>query len=581
MLPFFYILSLQSHSNKTLMKNRLINILTIIAIWNSQFVFSEIPFSKNGMVVSAHKLASEAGVEIMKKGGNAIDAAVATGFALAVVYPAAGNIGGGGFMTAVVDGEKFTLDFREMAPGLAHKDMYLDDSSQVISGLSLYSHLASGVPGTVHGLIKAWKNHGSGNISLWNIMKPAIRLAERGFRLSNGLVRGLNYRKEFFKRDYDTNKIFNRKDGREWVAGDLLKQKDLAKTLKRIARTQGNDFYHGQTARFIVNEMSSFRGLITLEDLANYEAVYREPISGDFLDFEILSMGPPSSGGLILVHMLNMLEKFELDSIGWHSSEYIHLLTEIERRGYADRAEHLGDIDFWDVPVQMFLSDTYADLRSSSIDLSQATLSSDISYGDPYPFESRETTHYSVVDKDGNAVSVTTTLNTGYGSGYVVGGAGFLLNNEMDDFSVKPGVPNVYGLVGNEANAIEPGKRPLSSMTPTIVLKDGKPVLIIGSPGGSTIITTVMQVILNVLVYDMSIQQAVSAARFHSQWLPDAVFVEPFTIASDVKENLIQKGHTIQYYRWGYIGHANGITITNNGIYGGPDPRGENSAIGY
>ncbi|MDP6684626.1 MAG: gamma-glutamyltransferase [Candidatus Marinimicrobia bacterium] len=533
------------------------------------------------MVVSAHRLASEAGVDIMKKGGNAVDAAVATGFALAVVYPAAGNIGGGGFMTAVVDGEKFTLDFREKAPSGSEKNMYLDESGNVISGLSLYSHLASGVPGTVHGLVKVWQDYGSGNLSLWNIMKPAIRLAERGFRLSNGLTRGLNYRRDFFKRDDDSNKIFSRKDGRDWVAGDILKQQELAKTLKRIARTEGEDFYFGQTARFIVREMESFNGLITMEDLANYESIYRDPVNGEFLEYEIMSMGPPSSGGLILIHMLNMLEHSGLDSIDWHSSDYIHLLTEVERRGYADRAEHLGDMDYWDVPFKMFLSDAYASERIQSFDKSNATSSTEVSYGDPYPYESRETTHYSVVDKDGNAVSVTTTLNTGYGSGYVVGGAGFLLNNEMDDFSAKPGVPNAYGLVGNEANAIEPGKRPLSSMTPTIVLKDGKPILIIGSPGGSTIITTVMQVILNVLIYDMSIQQAVAASRFHSQWLPDAIFVEPFTVVSDVKENLLHKGHSIQNYRWGYIGQANGITITKTGFYGGADPRGENAVVGY
>ena len=400
------------------MKNRLINMLTIIAISNSQLLFSEVPFAKNGMVVSAHKLASEAGVEIMKKGGNAVDAAVATGFALAVVYPAAGNIGGGGFMTAVVNGKKFTLDFREMAPGLAHRDMYLDDSSQVISGLSLYSHLATGVPGTVHGLIKACMDHGSGQLSLWQVLKPAIRLAERGFPISNGFARSLNYRKEFFRRDMDTDKIFNKKNGKDWEAGDILKQKSLAGTLRRIARTMGEDFYLGKTANLIVNEMENHNGFITMEDLKNYQSVYRDPILGDFLEYEILSMGPPSSGGLVLIHMLNMLEQFELESMGWNSSQYVHLLTEVERRGYADRAEHLGDIDFWDVPVQMFLSDDYAKQRISSINQTKTTSSSEISHGEPYPFESRETTHYSVVDKDGNAVSVTTTLNTGFGSGF-------------------------------------------------------------------------------------------------------------------------------------------------------------------
>ena len=449
MSPF---LLLPSHSNKyskIMNKNTSIWIYLILKILLNlpHIVRGEIPYSKNGMVVSAHNLASEAGVEIMKKGGNAVDAAVATGFALAVVYPAAGNIGGGGFMTAVVNGKKFTLDFREMAPGLAHRDMYLDDSSQVISGLSLYSHLATGVPGTVHGLIKACMDHGSGQLSLWQVLKPAIRLAERGFPISNGFARSLNYRKEFFRRDMDTDKIFNKKNGKDWEVGDVLKQKSLAGTLRRIARTMGEDFYLGKTANLIVNEMENHNGFITMEDLKNYQSVYRDPILGDFLEYEILSMGPPSSGGLVLIHMLNMLEQFELESMGWNSSQYVHLITEVERRGYADRAEHLGDIDFWDVPVQMFLSDDYAKQRISSINQAKTTSSSEISHGEPYPFESRETTHYSVVDKDGNAVSVTTTLNTGFGSGFVVGGAGFFLNNEMDDFSAKPGVPNIYGLV--------------------------------------------------------------------------------------------------------------------------------------
>jgi gamma-glutamyltranspeptidase/glutathione hydrolase len=565
--------------NKYHIREKLILFNLIIFVFTTLHAGPE--YAKNGMVVSAHRLASEAGVEIMKKGGNAVDAAVATGFALAVVYPAAGNIGGGGFMTAVINGEKFTLDFREKAPSNADRDMYLDDKENVIPGLSLYSHLASGVPGSVHGLIKAWQDYGSGRISLWEIMKPAVRMAERGFRLSNGLARSLNYRKKFFNRDTDSQIIFNRKDGRDWTTGDILKQRDLAGTLRRIARTKGDDFYFGKTARLIAAEMENYNGLITMEDLAEYESVYRDPVIGQFQEFEILSMGPPSSGGVILIHMLNMLEQFELKTIDWHSSEYIHLLTEVERRAYADRAEHLGDIDFWDVPINMLLSDDYAVKRASSINLLKVSSSTDISHGNPYPYESRETTHYSVVDINGNSVSVTTTLNTGYGSGHVVEKAGFFLNNEMDDFSAKPGVPNVYGLVGNDANAIQPGKRPLSSMTPTIVLKDGKPILIIGSPGGSTIITTVMQIILNVLVYDMSIQQAVTASRFHSQWLPDDIMVEPFTIATDVRKNLLRKGHSIKFYRWGYIGQANGITITENGFYGGADSRGENSAVGY
>ncbi|MEA1882075.1 MAG: gamma-glutamyltransferase [Candidatus Marinimicrobia bacterium] len=542
-------------------------------------------YGKNGMVVSTSRHASQVGINILKKGGNAVDAAVAVGFALAVTSSSNGNIGGGGFMVARFgDGKTFSLDYREMAPAKAHRDMYLDEKGNPIKGKSLFGHLASGVPGSVDGLLKAWLDHGSGNISLNQVLAPAIKLAEKGFDLSYYEAERFNSNKERLSQHPGTKRIFTR-DDRPWELGDIFVQKNLAKTLKRIAKHGRDGFYRGKTADFIVAEMEKGGGWITHDDLANYEAKYREPIRGSFQGHDIISMGPPSSGGILLVHMLNMVNEiqnrpteFPID-FSWNSSDYIHAFTEIERRAYADRAEHLGDIDFWDVPVDMLLSKSYAKERSGVIDLSKATPSQDVKHG-VGPFkESEETTHYSVVDKDGNAVAVTTTINWGYGNGVTVTGAGFLLNNEMDDFSIKPGVPNVFGLIGNEANAVEPKKRPLSSMTPTIVLKDDKPFLVLGTPGGATIITTVLQNILNVTLHGMNIKEAVASPRFHSQWLPDMVFYEKFGLSNDVVENLKSRGHNIKLR--GDIGEANGIMINEKGYWGGADSRGENTAIGY
>ena len=547
-----------------------------------QYSHAEPEYAKNGMVVSASRLASEAGVNILKKGGNAIDAAVATGFALAVTYPQAGNIGGGGFLVAhMAYGESFSLDFREMAPSMAHRDMYLDDSSNVVPGLSLYSHLAAGTPGSVDGLLKIWRDHGSGNISLRQLLLPAIQLAERGFSISYGFARVLNIIHDFFINDDGAKAVFIKKNGEPWRAGDKLVQRDLARTLKLISRKGRAGFYEGKTAQLIKREMAEGNGFITKDDLDNYHSVYRTVVTGNFKDLDIISMGPPSSGGVLLIQMLNMLEQYPLDTLGWNSSDYIHLLTEIERRAYADRAEHMGDPDFWEVPVSMLVSKEYAFERIQNISMEKATKSSVVKAGDPLAYESRETTHYSVIDKNGNAVSVSTTLNTSFGCGVLVEGAGFFLNNEMDDFSAKPGSPNIFGLIGNEANAIQPYKRPLSSMTPTIVLKSGEPFLIIGTPGGSTIITTVMQIILNVAIHGMDIQEAVSVPRVHSQWLPDAIIVEQRSLSKDVEQNLINRGHTIQPYRWSTIGQANGIMIGEKGFYGGADPRGENATEGY
>ena len=539
-------------------------------------------FGENGMVVSTSRQASEAGIEILEKGGNAVDAAVTVGFALAVTSSSNGNIGGGGFMVAAMtDGKTFTLDYREKAPEAAHRDLFLNDSGDVVSGMSLFSRAGSGVPGSVDGLIRALEDHGSGNITLRQALAPAIRLAQKGFELSHYEAQRFNGFEGFFERNDAAAAVFIRQDGKQWKKGYKLIQKDLAKTLKRIAKYGRDGFYTGPVADLIVAEMKRGNGLISLFDLKNYSSVYRDPVSGSYKGHQIISMGPPSSGGALLVNMMNMLENYPVDSLGWNSSDYIHLVTEVERRAYADRAEHMGDPDFWDVPLEMLVSKEYAGARINDISLEKATPSSAVSASGAPGYESRETTHYSVVDHLGNAVSVTTTINLSYGGGHLVKGAGFFLNNEMDDFSSKPGIPNAFGLVGNEANAIQPGKRPLSSMTPTIVLKNGKPFMVIGSPGGATIITTTMQAILNVVVHGMDIKEAVASPRFHSQWVPDVIMTEPRGLSKDVIQNLEAKGHTLVPYKWGYIGEANGILITEDGFYGGGDSRGETSAVGY
>ena len=538
----------------------------------------------NGMVVSTSHQASQIGIEILKQGGNAIDAASAVGFALAVTSSSNGNIGGGGFMVGrFSDGKTFSLDYREMAPSKAHRDIYLDDNDNVIEGKSLIGHFASGVPGSVDGLLRAWRDYGSGNISLKQLIGPAIRLADDGFKLSKYEADRFNRNKDFLSKYPSTKQIFTR-DDRRWQKGDIFYQKDLAKTLIRIVNKGRDGFYKGKTADLIVKEMNKVGGWITLEDLDNYTSKYREPIFGSFNGYEIISMGPPSSGGILLIHMLNMLNQIQTSSefpsdLSFNSSDYIHLLTEIERRAYADRSEHLGDSDFWNVPKSMLLSKSYAKNRIKTIDIEKATRSNKIKQGAELIKESEETTHYSIVDKDGNAVSVTTTINSGYGSGVTIGGAGFLMNNEMDDFSSKPGVPNLFGLVGNEANAIEPKKRPLSSMTPTIVLKNNKPYLILGTPGGATIITTVFQNILNVILHDMDIKKAVSSSRIHSQWLPDVIYYEKNSLSNKIILDLTSRGHDLK--ERGSIGEANGIMINEKGFWGGPDSRGKNTAIGY
>ena len=542
-------------------------------------------FGENGMVVSTSRHASQVGIDILKEGGNAVDAAVGVGFALAVTSSSNGNIGGGGFMvTRFSNGKTFTLDYREMAPAMAERNMYLDENGDIIKGKSRSTHFASGVPGSVDGLLKAWKDHGSGNISIERLLGPSINLAKNGFDLSNYEAERFNKNKERLSKHAETKRIFTR-DDRKWKAGDIFYQSNLAETLERIVKNGRDGFYKGKTADLIVEEMKNVGGWITHKDLENYKSLYRDPIEGSFKNYDILSMGPPSSGGILLIHMLNMFDEIMKKSeslsidLSYNSIDYIHILTEIERRAYADRAEHLADADFWDVPEGMLLSKDYAKERVSSIDLSKATLSSDISHGNSYIDQSEETTHYSIVDKEGNAVSVTTTINSGYGNGITITGAGFLMNNEMDDFSSKPGEPNMFGLLGNEANAIEPKKRPLSSMTPTIVLKDGQPFLILGTPGGSTIITTVLQNLLNVVIHGMDIREAVSSPRVHSQWMPDMVFHEQRGLSKRLIKKLTARGHEVKLR--GNIGEANGIMIDDQGFWGGPDSRGENTAIGY
>ena len=564
------------------MKNKLFFILCFLLITCSK---RSPVHGQNGMVVSTSRQASQVGIDILNKGGNAVDAAVAVGFTLAVTSSSYGNIGGGGFMVARLNDETtFTLDYREMAPQAAFKDMYLDSVGNVIKGKSTRTHFASGVPGSVDGLLKAWSDYGSGNISINQLIGPAIKYAEQGFKLSKYEAKRFNNRKSFLSKHPETKRIFTRKD-RKWKAGDIFYQKDLAETLKRIVEKGRDGFYLGKTAELIVSEMDNVGGWITLEDLKNYSSKYREPIYGQFNDFKVISMGPPSSGGILLVLMLNMIDEIfksnanDLDNLKFNSRDYVHLITEVERRAYADRATHLGDDDFWDVPTSMLLSKKYAQKRVKDIDLSQASLSKVIKAGNSKGNESEETTHYSVVDKDGSAVSVTTTINSGYGSGITVTGAGFILNNEMDDFSSKPGVPNMFGLLGNEANAIQPFKRPLSSMTPSIILKDNKPFLILGTPGGSTIITTVLQNFLNVTLHDMTIKEAVDAPRFHSQWMPDLIEYEKNSLSKKIIKQLEEMGHSLDLR--GNIGEANGIMIDENGFWGGADKRGENTAVGY
>jgi gamma-glutamyltranspeptidase / glutathione hydrolase len=557
--------------------------------------------AENGMVVSAQVDASQAGVEILKMGGNAIDAAVATGFALAVTYPVAGNVGGGGFMVIrMADGTTTSFDYRETAPAAAHRDMYLDEDGNAVAAWSRRGHLASGVPGAVAGMLKAHEAYGS--LPLADVLEPAIRLASDGYVLSRRQASLLNNFHTRFSEFESTARYFTRSDpDDQYQEGDVFGQADLADVLRRI-RDKGRDgFYRGETADLIIAEMQRGGGIITHDDLAGYEAVEREPVSSTYRGRRIISMAPPSSGGIAIAQLLNAVEPFNVGNMGHNASATVHLLGEAMRRAYADRAEWLGDPDFFDVPVEQLISKDYSAERMAGFRPWQADSSVALRHGEPLAYESMETTHYSVVDREGNAVSVTTTINGSFGSYVVVDGAGFFLNNEMDDFSAKPGVPNMFGLVGNEANAIEPGKRMLSSMTPTIVEDEtGNLKMVIGSPGGATIITTVFQVIMNVIDHQMNIQEAVSAGRVHHQWLPDEMRYERNALQQDVVDNLRGRGWNV--VQQGVWGRADGIVVECEGertsgdpssletitarqegcaFFGGADPRGEDVAVGY
>lgn len=530
---------------------------------------------RNGMVVSAHPSASKVGIDILKKGGNAIDAAVAVQFALAVVYPSAGNLGGGGFMVyRSADGEIASLDFREKAPGKASRDMYLDEAGNPITVKSLYGHLAAGVPGSVDGMVKAHAKYGK--LSWVEVIQPSVDLARRGFPVTERQTRDFVEEQEDFKK-YNPGKSYYIKD--KWVPGELWVQDDLANTLELIRDKGREGFYEGPVADLIVAEMQSGAGIISKEDLKNYQAVWRQPITGNYKDYKVITVPPPSSGGIALLQLLNSVEPFPLRRWGYNSDSTVQVMVEAERRVYADRASHLGDPDFYKVPQKYLILPVYSKFRMSNFNWDKATPSTDIKAGE-VPRESEETTHFSIVDKAGNAVSVTTTINGSYGSKVFVKGAGFLLNNEMDDFSVKPGSPNMYGLLGGEANSVQPNKRMLSAMTPTILEKNGELFMVVGTPGGSTIITSVFQTILNVIEFDKSMQAAVSAKRFHHQWFPDDIAMERKALDSMTVVRLTQKGY--KFRDRGPIGRVDAILKTKWGYYeGGADPRGDDTTLGW
>ncbi|MDN3549725.1 gamma-glutamyltransferase [Mucilaginibacter aquaedulcis] len=532
---------------------------------------------RNGMVVCAYPDAAKVGLDVLKKGGNAVDAAVAVQFALAVTLPEAGNIGGGGFMVyRSTGGETNTLDFREKGPATSNANMYLDQAGNVIPDMSLYTHKASGVPGSVDGMVQAHAKYGK--LKWADLVQPAIDLARKGFKITKHLASDLNYASAQFKQ-LNPGKNYLVKDT-QWQEGDLLVQEDLAKTFEQI-RDKGRDgFYDGIVADQLVAEMNSGGGIISKADLQNYHSVWRKAIIGTYLGYKIITMPPPSSGGIALLQLLKSVEKYPLQRWGYNQDSTVRLMVEAERRVYADRSKYLGDPDFYKVPVDSLLNPVYIASRMNNFSWDAATPSTSIQPGTFVGYESDQTTHYSIVDREGNSVSITTTLNDTFGSRIFVKGAGFLLNNEMDDFSSKPGVPNMYGLIGGKANSIQPGKRMLSSMTPTIVEKDGKLFMVVGTPGGSTIITSVFQTILNVIAFNQNMQQAVASKRFHHQWLPDEVTVEKGALDSATVIKLQNKGYKVTTR--GGIGRVDAILKTPQGYYeGGADPRGDDTKLGW
>jgi gamma-glutamyltranspeptidase/glutathione hydrolase len=538
---------------------------------------------KYGMVSSVSEIASQVGVDVLKRGGNAVDAAVAVGLALAVVWPSAGNLGGGGFMVIrQTNGKATAIDYREMAPAAAHRNVYLDDKGEYVAESSTYGHAAAGVPGTVAGLSYALEKYGT--MKWAEVAKPARQLAAEGFPVWYQLERSLKGASKHLSRYPETNRIFLR-DGKPYETGEIFKQPELAAVFERMIKRGPREFYEGKTAQLIEESMrraaNGGKVWMTVEDLTNYKAVEREPLRGVYRGHEIITMPPPSSGGVAMIEMLNILERYDLKTMGAGSSQAIHVMVEAMRRAFADRAQFLGDPDFVKVPVAGLVSRKYADKLAATIDPERASTSQDVRSGDPLAYESEETTHFTVVDKDGNVASNTYTINDSFGNKITVEGAGFLLNNEMDDFAPKPGAPNAYGLIQGEANAVTARKRPLSSMTPTIVLKDGKLLFAVGSPGGPTIINTVTQVIVNIIDHGMNIQQAIEWPRVHHQWMPDQIIYEPYGLVPDVLNRLKSMGH--QFGNQRYMGDAEGVMIEvkTDVRLGGSDPRLDGKSIGY
>jgi gamma-glutamyltranspeptidase / glutathione hydrolase len=553
----------------TIKKNNVVNIDSY------HYSIQKKTIAENGAVVSAHPLASQAGLEILKMGGNAADAAIATQLALAVVYPQAGNLGGGGFMVArLSDGKEIAIDYREKAPGKANRDMYIDSTGVARTDKSQDGHLSSGVPGTIAGLFASARY---GKLSFDKLIQPAIDLAEKGFVIRQQQAESLNDLQDELKKFNTVMPVFVKNVS--WKEGDTLIQTDLANTLKRIRDNGAAGFYEGETAKLIVEEMKRGSGIISYDDLKNYKAKMREPHTFNYKGYKVIGMPMPSSGGLLLHQMMKMIEDRNIGAMGFQSEQAVQLMTEVERRAFADRAEYMGDADFYRVPVDMLTDDVYLQERMKNYDPSKATPSTMIKPGVLLRTESKETTHLSVIDKDGNIAAITTTLNNSYGSRTVVGGAGFFLNDEMDDFSIKPGVPNMYGAIGGNANAIMPGKRMLSSMSPTIVLKDNKPFLVVGTPGGTTIPTSVFQTLVNIIEFDMSTEDAVYKPKFHHQWLPDTVEVEK-GFPQAVREVLQKKGYNIK--ERDNIGRTEVIRVIAGGRFEAvADNRGDDDAEGW
>ena len=541
--------------------------------------------ARHGIVASTNEVASRIGVDVMKRGGNAVDAAIAVAFALAVTHPAAGNLFGGGFMMIRLNNGKTTaIDYREMAPAAAHRDIYLDNDGKLIEGEggSLVGYRAAGVPGTVRGMELALAKYGSGKVTWPQLIEPARRLAANGFVVTNSLARSLKNSEEYLSKYSETKRTYLR-NGNFYKEGEIFRQPELAATFSRLQHGGPKEFYEGETARMVVADMKRNKGLITLDDMRGYVAKERAPLRGNYRGHEIIAMPPPSSGGAVLIEMLNILEGYDLKTLDANSSDRYHLMAEAMRRAFADRAEYMGDSDFVKVPVAGLIDKSYAAKLRSTISPERASTSAEVRAGRPTGYESEETTHFTVVDAQGNAVANTYTLNNSYGSAAMVKGTGMLLNDEMDDFAAKPGTPNMYGLIQGERNAVAPRKRPLSAMTPTIVLrKDGSFWFTIGSPGGPTIINTVLCVVTNVIDFEMNIQQAIDAPRIHHQWLPDEVVGEPFGFSGDTKKALSARGHALAKQR--YLGDAEGIMIEENtGMrLGATDPRrSDGLAIGY